>query len=170
MWNIPSKTRLAKIPRLYETEDIQLKDKLIHLHFFIGGSDWFITEYDGNDLFFGFAILNNDYQMAEWGYVSFSELKAIKVNGWLEVDCELEEHWKIRLAKEVETIRIAQGWLSENKVQKKTLKTDELTRKVKAGHFRDFQDLFTEVTSPYSDFFGIDPYPIWEVTHEHGTN
>ena len=43
---------------------------------------------------------------AEWGYVSFSEMKAIKINGWLEVDCELEESWKIRKASEVKRIKI----------------------------------------------------------------
>ena len=67
MWNEPSKERLEKIPRLYETEDTRLQDKLIHLHFFIGGCDWYIGEYDGEDLFWGFAILNEDYEMAEWG-------------------------------------------------------------------------------------------------------
>jgi len=92
---------------------LPLKDKLVYLHFFIGGSDWFICEYDGDDLFFGFAILNNDYQMAEWGYVSFSELKSIKANGWLKIDCELEEFWKIRKASEVDKIRIANGWVKK---------------------------------------------------------
>jgi len=115
MWNEPTKQRLAKIPKLYETEDIALQDKKIHLYFFIGGSDWYICEWDGEDTFFGFAILNNDYQMAEWGYVSFSELKSIKVQGWLEVDCEREEIWKVRKASEIDKIRIAQGWLKEEK-------------------------------------------------------
>jgi hypothetical protein len=44
MWNEPTKERLAKIPKLYETEDIPLQDKKIHLHFFIWGSDWYICE------------------------------------------------------------------------------------------------------------------------------
>ena len=110
MWNIPNKIRLAELPRLYETENIPLKDKLIHLHFFIAGCDWYIAEYDGEDLFWGFAILNNDYEMAEWGYVSFSELKSIKLKGWLEVDCEIEEMWKVRKASEVGKMRKAQGW------------------------------------------------------------
>jgi hypothetical protein len=110
MWNEPTKERLAKIPKLYETEDVPLQDKEIHLHFFIGGCDWYICEWDGKDTFFGFAILNNDYQMAEWGYISFSELKSIKMDGWLEVDCELEESWKVRKAAQVDKIRIAQGW------------------------------------------------------------
>ena len=109
MWNTPSKERLDKIPRLYETENIPLKDKLIHLHFFIGGCDWYACEFDG-DIFFGFAILNRDLEMSEWGYFSLCELKAIKVNGWLEIDCELEDIWKIRRACEIERIREAQFW------------------------------------------------------------
>ena len=170
MWNEPTQERLSKIPKLYETENVPLQEKLIYLHFFIGGSDWFVAEYDGDDLFFGFAVLNGDLQMAEWGYVSFSELKSIKVQGWMEIDCELEEHWQAKRAIEIDKIRIAQGWLKENNGQQNISKVDELILKIKAGHFTDFQDLFTEVSSPYSDFFGIDPYPIWEVAYEHGTN
>ena len=110
MWNIPSKERLAKIPKLYETEHIPLKDKMIHLHFFIGGCDWYIAEYDSEDLFWGFACLNGDLQNAEWGYISFRELQDIRINGWLEIDCELEDFWKIRPASEIELMRKANGW------------------------------------------------------------
>jgi hypothetical protein len=109
MWNEPSKERLSEIPRLYETEETELREKLIYLHFFIAGCDWYIAEYDGEDLFWGFAILNEDYEMAEWGYISFCELKAIKLNGWLEVDCETEEVWQVRQASVIEKIRKAQG-------------------------------------------------------------
>jgi len=110
MWNTPNEKRLTRLPQLYDTEHIALKEKLIHLHFFIGGCDWYIAEFDGKDLFWGFAILNNDYQMAEWGYISLSELKSIKVQNCIEVDCELEEIWKVRKASEIEKIRISQGW------------------------------------------------------------
>ena len=168
MWNQPSKKRLAKLPKLYETEHIPLKEKLVQLHFFIGGCDWFVCEFD-QDRFFGFCILNNDYQMAEWGYVSFSELKSIKVDGWLEVDCELEEFWQPKRAIEIEKIREAQGWLKENKPEQTKSKKDELILKTKRGHFTAFKDLFAEVTSPNSDFYGIDPYPIWEVANEKRT-
>ena len=48
MWNQPTKERLNRIPKLYATEDVPLKHKLIHLHFFLGGSDWYISEYDGD--------------------------------------------------------------------------------------------------------------------------
>lgn len=119
MWNVPTKERLDRIPRLYETEETQLKDKMIHLHFFIGACDWYIAEYDGGDLFWGFACLNGDLQNAEWGYVSFAELKAIKVNGWLEIDCESEDAWRIHPASDIELIRKAHGWPPRSHQQRK---------------------------------------------------
>lgn len=79
MWNTPSQSRLDKIPRLYETENISAEDKLIYLHFFIGGSDWFVAEFDGDDIFFGYVVLNGDKSNAEWGYFSFAELREVKV-------------------------------------------------------------------------------------------
>ena len=112
MWNTPSEDRLSKIPKLYETEHILLQDKLIYLHFFIGGCDWYVAEFDEEDIFWGFVILNDDFQNAEWGYISFSELKSINVGGWLEIDCELEEFWRVRKACEIEKIRKAHGWVN----------------------------------------------------------
>lgn len=107
MWNEPSKERLTKIPKLYETENIPLQDKLICLHFFILGCDWYIAEYDGDDLFWGYySILHGDTEIAEWGYFEYSHLKKAKVRGWLEVNCETERTWKIRKASEVERIKI----------------------------------------------------------------
>ena len=91
MWSTPTKRELAQIPRLYETENIPLKDKIIHMHFFIGGCDWYIAEYDGDDLFWGYAILNDDTENAEWGYISFKELIDLNVCG-IEVDRDL--YWK----------------------------------------------------------------------------
>ena len=90
MWNKPGKEQLAKIPSLYDTEKINANDKIIYLHFFIGDCDWYIAEFDGEVLFFGFAILN-DPQNAEWGYISFKELDEINLDG-LEVDNDL--YWE----------------------------------------------------------------------------
>jgi len=101
---MPTQKRLSKIPRLYETEDIELRYKLIHLHFFIGNCDWYIAEYDGEDTFWGYVILNGDTEMSEWGYISFSELKAIKI-GYVEIDCELEKLWQIKPASQILKIR-----------------------------------------------------------------
>ena len=46
MWNEPSEEELRKLPKLYETEKVSLEEKLIHMHFFIGGCDWYVSEYD----------------------------------------------------------------------------------------------------------------------------
>jgi len=103
MWNIPSKEKLASIPDLCETENIPIEEKLVHLHFFIGSCDWWITEFDGKDTFFGFACLG-DPAMAEWGYLSFRELKNATA-GPLEVDREV--NWKIKPVKEIPRLKEA---------------------------------------------------------------
>lgn len=108
MWNKPTEKQLAKLPVFYSTEDVPLKEKKIVMHFFFSGCDWYITEYSKEEnMFFGFSILNNDLQNAEWGYIDFDELKSIKVK-FLEVDRDI--HWTVVKAIDVPNIKNAQGW------------------------------------------------------------
>lgn len=108
MWNKPADAELSGLPAFYSSESTPTKEKVVHMHFFLGGCDWYACEYSPEEkLFFGFVILNNDYEMAEWGYFSLDELASITVK-WLEVDRDL--HWKSRKAIEIEKIRKAQGW------------------------------------------------------------
>ena len=80
------------MPRLYATELLYWQDKTIYEHFFFGSSDWCAAEYDpGDRLFFGYAILNDDFQNSEWGYYGLDEFKAINVRGF-EIDRDL--FWK----------------------------------------------------------------------------
>jgi hypothetical protein len=119
MFNIPSDKELSRIPRLYSTEGVKASEKLIYLHFFLGSSDWFVAEFDGDDTFFGFVCLNGWKEFAEWGYISFKELKDLRVKQpivvdgkrdvlFLEVECD--EYWLVRKAREVKLIRECQGW------------------------------------------------------------
>lgn len=108
MWNTPTKEQLAKIPHLYETEHIPVREKHIHLHFFFGNSSWYVAEFDGHDIFWGFCILNGDTINAEWGYFSFIELQMMDFYGAVEVECD--GHWQVKTAFDVEKIRHAQGW------------------------------------------------------------
>ncbi|MCK5743485.1 MAG: DUF2958 domain-containing protein [Caldisericia bacterium] len=101
MWNLPTPQQLNQLPKLYETEHIPLQDKVVQMHFFLGSCDWYIVEYDGEDLFWGFAILNDDLQMSEWGYFSFQELKRVLIC-FVEVDRDI--YWKPRVALEIERI------------------------------------------------------------------
>jgi len=102
MWNPPSAELLRRVPRLRTTKHIAAKEKVIHLHFFFGACDWYVAEYDGEDLFFGFAVLNDDFVNAEWGYFTFSELQDINIYG-LKIDCDL--YWKPTPAGEIERIK-----------------------------------------------------------------
>lgn len=109
MWNTPSRQRLTEIPALYATENIELQDKRIYLHFFIGGCDWYVAEFNGKNTFWGFAVLNGDLLNAEWGYFTLSELQSVQIHG-VEIDCELKNIWQIKPASEVDKISQAQGW------------------------------------------------------------
>ncbi|MBN1516630.1 DUF2958 domain-containing protein [Candidatus Sumerlaeota bacterium] len=92
MWNEPTERQLSALPSLYSTENVPLEEKIIHMHFFLGGCDWFMAEYDPTDrLFFGYVILNDDLENAEWGYTSFDEMRSIRTRHGLEIDRDL--HW-----------------------------------------------------------------------------
>jgi len=106
MWNTPSKW-LAQIPKFYETENTSPLDKLIYLHFFLRNSDWYVCEFDGTDTFFGYVILNGDFQTAEWDYFTIHKLDRLNVRG-SEVYIDL--YWETRPAYQVNKICYSQGW------------------------------------------------------------
>jgi len=70
---------LGNIP----TKDQNSEDAIAYAHYFYGGSDWYILDRDGYETFFGYAILNNDVQMSEYGRVGVDE---IVNNGKVELD------------------------------------------------------------------------------------
>ena len=108
MWNKPTENQLSRMPDFYSTESVPLKEKMIYVHFFIGGCDWYAAEYSSEEkCFFGYAILNNDYDMAEWGYFSLRELCDLKID-FVEVDRDL--HFTPTEAKDIENIKKAERW------------------------------------------------------------
>lgn len=102
MWNKPTKAQLAKLPKLYSYQNLSAKEIPINMHLFFGGSDWYISEYDGEDSLYGYAILNGDLECAEWGYISFEELCSINVKGF-EVDRDL--FWKAKKFGEIAKVK-----------------------------------------------------------------
>jgi len=104
MWNRPSLQELEQLPGLYETDTIPISEKLIQMHFFLGGCDWYISEYGPDDrLFFGYAILNGDRENAEWGYISLDELLEVKTSHGIEVDRDL--HWMPTKVQDIPEIK-----------------------------------------------------------------
>lgn len=64
------------MPKTYE-QDGKGDQATAHLHYFLNGSDWYITEKDmdgGIQQAYGYAILNGDDECAEVGYISIEEL------------------------------------------------------------------------------------------------
>lgn len=108
MWSKPTEKQLAKLPKLYSGEGQSLEEKVIHMHFFMGGCDWYATEYGQEEgIFFGFVILNGNYDLAEWGYFNYKELQELKIS-FLEVD--RDRHWRARKAIDIQKICKAQRW------------------------------------------------------------
>ncbi len=103
MWNTPNVKKLAESPKLYsnDSQKTPLANTLIHHHFFIGNCDWFVAEYDGEDLFWGYTNLGDD-EMSEWGYFSFQELRELTIHKIFEVD--FDPHWQVRPAREIKKI------------------------------------------------------------------
>ena len=78
---------LKKCPKICETE--RMKEHPAIFHYFCGGSDIYICEYDPEDgLMFGHGILNGDLPNSEWGYFSIEELTNSK---YLNTDYHFEE-------------------------------------------------------------------------------
>ena len=131
MWNQPTKEQLAKIPTLYETERVPLKENLIWLHFFLGVFDWYIAEYDGKHLFWGYVILSGDFERTDWGYISFDELKRIKIPPGFEIDCD--SCWQVKKAIQIEKIRLGNHW-SQTEEPKKSSSRKEKTDDVRTSY------------------------------------
>ena len=69
---------INNMPGPRETQSIKSKDKILYLHYFYAGSDWYIAEKDSEPeqlQDYGYTVLNSDDEMAEWGYVNIEELK-----------------------------------------------------------------------------------------------
>jgi hypothetical protein len=92
---------LEAIPALDATEEVAAGDKVVHLHYFVGGCDWWVVEVHSIErpqLTFGYVCLG-DPQLAEWGYIDLHELAEVFRPPLIIVERDL--HWTPRPAGEV---------------------------------------------------------------------
>ena len=69
-------TRITAMPKTYEQDGLMMQ-AVVHLHYFLGGSDWYVLEKDvdgGVRQAFGYVILNGDEDCSELGYLSIEEI------------------------------------------------------------------------------------------------
>jgi hypothetical protein len=89
---------LAKLPPLYSQEKKGLDAEVV-VKFFTPDANavWYATEFDGEDLFFGYADLG--LGCGELGYFSLSELQSVKGAFGLHVERDL--YWTPKPLKEI---------------------------------------------------------------------
>lgn len=83
---------IAKIAMQITTDDELVNNDGTHnvgFHYFVGNSDFYISEIKSDGLAFGYTILNGDIEMAEWGYQNIEEI--INVSQWIEMDYHVPE-------------------------------------------------------------------------------
>lgn len=73
---IEMRDRAHKTPNIGETDGMERHG--LALHYFTSSCDWYICEWDREDEFFGYVILNNDLDCSEWGYINRRELLALE--------------------------------------------------------------------------------------------
>jgi len=67
--------RINEMPVAYQNRNGF--DSMVYLHYFVGGSDIYITEKgleEGAVPAYGFVVLNDDFEQLEVGYISLSDL------------------------------------------------------------------------------------------------
>jgi hypothetical protein len=78
--------QLGKCPKIGGTDG--MKEHPAVFHYFCGGTDIYICEFDGTDEMFGYTILGGNLPNSEWGYTSLSEIISIPV---MNLDYYFEE-------------------------------------------------------------------------------
>jgi hypothetical protein len=89
-----------QLPALYAQDGSS--DPTVYLKLFnpCGAATWYITEWDGEDTFFGYADLG-DPMCAELGYISKSELENLRLPMGLYI--ERDAHWTPTLLSKVKS-------------------------------------------------------------------
>ncbi|OOP65271.1 hypothetical protein BMF89_00015 [Arthrobacter sp. SRS-W-1-2016] len=85
----PPAEEMASWPELYETDgEGPIGDKPIQAHYFQGGMDWYIAEYDpkANEAF-GYVNLGHG---GEWGYIDLAEVESVRGQMGLPIERDLD--------------------------------------------------------------------------------
>ena len=108
-----------EIPRLYDTENIPVEEKVIFEHYFLPGTawEWYIAEVDDTGrTAFGYVCSGLDPNFSEWGYIDMKELREVKATidvrqartgasvGSFEQPVEKDLGWFPKNVKEIDSL------------------------------------------------------------------
>lgn len=92
------------LPPIYANENIKSNDVKVIAHFFhpYGQGDWYVTEFDGEDMMFGWVAMGGD---PELGYIYLPELvelrATVKGRKMPFQAIERDAHWTVKTWGEV---------------------------------------------------------------------
>jgi len=80
---------VKNVPKLYETENERLEDKMARVKLFLPATawTWYVMEYDGNDTCFGYVDSGTDG--SEYGYFSLKELSELRTSSGFRVERDI---------------------------------------------------------------------------------
>ena len=120
MINRPAESELAKLADMKIDKNTPLEDRVIHMHFFLDGHDWYLSEYDPQKrVFFGYMVPKDDYRNARWDYFSIDHLDQIKSKTSSQVI--RNTHWEPKPAIKIDRIRDAYNWKKEMEKAKRKM-------------------------------------------------
>ena len=94
-----------EIPPLGATDETKAANKLIPLHYFSAGGDWWVAELDREaGEAFGYVKLTAYPEGAEWGYFDLAELEQLNVLHGLVI-IERDLYWTPRKFSEIAEAR-----------------------------------------------------------------
>lgn len=97
-----TKEILAKLPKFYETENVDLLDKVAVVKYFnpCGSQTWYGIEYSPEEnSFFGYVT---GMQEDELGYFSLDELASVKLPFGLSIERDL--HWSPKKLRDIQEV------------------------------------------------------------------
>lgn len=68
------KDHMAGMPALHETKDVPVREKDIYFRLLTMRSEYYVAEWDGQDIMLCFVIKDRDYETAGWAWVSLDAL------------------------------------------------------------------------------------------------
>ena len=114
MINRPTESELLKLARIKINKNTPLEERVIHMHFFLDGHDWYVSEYDPQRrTFFGYRVPNDEYHRAGWDHFSIDELYQMRGHENRRVTRNAD--WTPRPALKIDRIRDAYTWQNDRK-------------------------------------------------------
>lgn len=92
------------MPKTYETEQQETAEKIVYLHYFVGGCDWWIIEKDmEQEQYQAFGVAHLNGHTPEFGYISIDELTnlTIRHSSGLLLSVELDFYWQPTRLKDI---------------------------------------------------------------------